>query len=149
MDEAKRDAVMNEQYLQDLDGPDERVQKLAASPTPESALSAAAVPSRADLPLPLATEHNSHSESSDSSADEGADEVSSAAHAGHESPSLLTDAFLRTGEQEHTTDAFHNQINHVSHSTINTGSDIRQSDDELDGCMTISLPSPRSLLNSQ
>ncbi|XP_067948122.1 uncharacterized protein [Watersipora subatra] len=141
IDEAKRDAVMNEQYLQTLEEPDDE----EVAPTlPNDSLSTAAIGSS-----PAVTDQSGHVPDSDlhSVPDHSGEENSY--NSGHDSPSLLIDAFLRTNEQS---------TNHLStqfsDDYVGSGNPIPQAtttdndDEELDGCLTISLPSPQSLLNN-
>lgn len=165
VDEAKCDAVMHAQYVEALhQEPEEE-----STPTQKATL-----PSHEQSPPPAAVSASAHSSAqnpAESSSSDDSDSqdchaptapVRSAAHRTvkaeelsrrGDSPSLLIDAFLRTGEQSSNAlcTQLHEDYGNAVVLPVNLASQDTAAvdeDDDLEGCLTISLPSPRSLLNS-
>lgn len=154
---------MNEQYLQTMsekpeedEGPHSPAHPADTVPSPSPAAIATAVPTpvsttgpltAAPVPHPLTSAATVARESSSDDSSSPSQKSESGAYRGHESPSLLIDAFLRTGEQSSSTlpaqlTEYHNPSSHGEPDPPVADSD------ELADYLTISLPSPGSLLNS-
>lgn len=147
---------MNEQYIQSLD--EHELQEQAHPPPVVPVVAVANVVENTqtvpDQPIAsmepaavsAAPQQSSGSESSDED-EENSEQTNQ--DKGADSPSLLIDAFLRTNEQSANT--LSTQLNEEFNISTNQSSsalNADNNDDDMEGCLTISLPSPRSLLNT-